>query len=73
MASRVEKILKGAEVKPQSRVEELVAAMLTEEKETDLPTPRSRVESLLKQVADSGIGGNGGSVEEYDGTVEVSE
>lgn len=69
MASRVEKILKGAEVKPQSRMEELVAAMLTEEKETDLPTPRSRVESLLKQVADSGVGG--GNVEEYDGEVVI--
>lgn len=73
MASRVEKLLKGTHVKPQSRAEEFLAAALTEEKETDLPTPRSRVESLLQQLADSGVGGNGGSVEEYDGTVEVSE
>ena len=68
MASRVEKILEGeTTTKPQSRMEELLVAMLTEEKETDLPVPRSRVESLLKQAVESGVG----SVEEYDGTVEV--
>lgn len=71
MASRVEKLLKGTYVKPQSRAEEFLAAALTEEKETDLPTPRSRVESLLQQLADSGVGGGGGSVEEYDGEVVI--
>lgn len=73
MESRVEKILEvatgveGATIpKPQSRMEEFLVAMLTDEKETNLPTPRSRVETLLKQAADSGV-------EEYDGTVEVTE
>lgn len=72
MASRVEKLLKGTYVKPQSRAEEFLAAALTEEKETDLPAPRSRVESLLQRLADSGVGSNdGGSVEEYDGEVVI--
>ena len=71
MASRVEKILKGNDVNPHSRMEKFIAAMLTEEKETDLPEPRSRVEKLLKQVADSGLGGE--SIPEYNGEVEVSE
>lgn len=69
MASRVEKLLKGTDVKPRSRMEKFLSAMLTEEKETDLPEPRSRVEKLLKHVADSGLGGE--TVPEYNGEVVI--
>lgn len=37
----------------ESRVEEYLKAAMTEEKESDLPAPRSRVEKLLKNIADA--------------------
>lgn len=72
MASRVEKILKGDEIpNPHSRMETYLVAMMTGDKTDSLPTPRSRVGTLLKQVAESGLGGE--SIPEYNGEVEVSE
>lgn len=66
MASETEQTLEGTNFNPQSRMEEFLVAITTEEKETDLPRPQSRVEALLKQVADSGSSGKDGkSAYEY--------
>lgn len=45
----------------ESRVEKFLKAAMTEEKETDLPKPMSRVEELLNEMAEKGISGGGGA------------
>lgn len=81
MESRVEKLFKAfvdggvdSLPKPQSRMEEFIIAMLTAEVETNLPTPQSRVEALLKYAADTGVGGgvDPGDAPLYEGAHEVT-
>lgn len=56
----------------ESRVETFLEAAMTEEKETNLPKPRSRVEKLLNRMAENGVGGGSGSAN-IDVTAEVGQ